>query len=47
MAMNRANPELMFPSIRPTDAEMSTISLETVTDETDHFFEARVRPVDD
>ena len=47
MAMRRADKEILYPRSRAREAEVSAISLETISSLDEHFFEARILPVSD
>ena len=45
--MRRADREILYPRSRAREAEVSAISLETISSLDEHFFEARILPVSD
>ena len=47
MAMRRADKEILYPRSRAREAEVSAISLETISSLDEKFFEARILPVSD
>ena len=45
IAMRRAEKEFLYPRSRAREAEVSAISLETISSLDEHFFEAKILPV--
>ena len=45
--MRRADKDILYPRSRAREADVSPISLETISSMDEHFFEAKILPVSD